>query len=105
VDKGEDKFKSHSSVGASAGAIGAATCLAQPCCVFPETGEGGDSALQCCWDSDAEDRLSKYIFTEGKAQRTFHCTNPQTLSFLASSLRGWGGLRARGVSSHDSTKL
>lgn len=55
--------------------------------------------------SGAEDRLSKYIFKEGKAQRTSHFTNPQTLSFLASSLRGWGGLKARGVSSHFSTKI
>lgn len=55
---------------------------------FLEAGKGGESTLMLLGLSDAEDRLSKYIFKEGKAQRTSHFPNPQTLSFLANSLRG-----------------
>lgn len=40
--------------------------------------------------SDAEDRLSKYIFKEGKAQRTSYFTNPQTLSFFCQFPQGMG---------------
>lgn len=86
-----------------------ATCLAPALLSFLEgkrVWEGSEiNAVMLLGLSGAEDRLAKYIFKEGKAQRTSHFTNPQTLSFLANSLRGRGGLEAREVSSHFSTKI
>lgn len=95
-------MQSHSSVVAVDG-----NHLSRPSLALFPGGWGGReiNTLMLLGLSDAEDRLSKYIFKEGKAQRTSHFTNPPTLSFLANSLRGWGGLEARGVSSHFSTKI
>lgn len=100
--KVKEKIKSHSSILAVDGSHLSCPSLA----LFPGGWEGREiNTLMLLGLSDAEDILPKYIFKEGKAQRTSHFTNPQTLSFLANSLRGWGGLKARGVSSHFSTKI